>query len=208
MSNLEKSSVSYRSARFLTSAEKLRQCPEDSGVEVAFAGRSNAGKSSALNALTDNSKLAKTSKTPGRTQLINFFTLNKPNCRLVDLPGYGYAKVSKTLYQNWQKHLQEYLEGRDCLAALVLVMDIRHPLTEFDQYMLDWCENRSLPSLALLTKSDKLKFGAAKNALHQVAGNLQKWSHPIDAQLFSSLKKTGIEDLREYLDQFFIDSPE
>lgn len=198
--------VSYQSARFLTSAEKLTQCPEDAGIEIAFAGRSNAGKSSALNTITQNGKLARTSKTPGRTRLINFFTLNKPNCRLVDLPGYGFARVSRTIVQNWQKHLQEYLERRKALHALILVMDIRHPLTEFDRYMLDWCESRQLPTLILLTKADKLKSGAAKNSLHKVARDLQEWSHPIDVQLFSSLKKTGAEEAREYMDQFYLQS--
>jgi GTP-binding protein len=208
MSNTSKHPISYLSARFLTSAEKLTQCPQDSGVEIAFAGRSNAGKSSAINTITQNSKLAKTSKTPGRTQLINFFTLNKPGCRLVDLPGYGFAKVSKSLVQNWQKHLQDYLEHRRALKALVLVMDIRHPLTDFDCHMLNWCESRALPSLVLLTKADKIKSGIAKSTLHQVAKDLHSWSHPIDIQLFSAFKNTGTEDARAYLDQFYLTSEE
>ncbi|WP_020410645.1 ribosome biogenesis GTP-binding protein YihA/YsxC [Hahella ganghwensis] len=200
----QKRAVSYQSARFLLSAEQLHHCPPDEGVEIAFAGRSNAGKSSALNTITQNSKLARTSKTPGRTQLINFFTLNKDQCRLVDLPGYGYAKVPRTMQEKWQRHMQQYLERRKTLAALILVMDIRHPLSEFDCSMLDWCEARELPVLVLLTKSDKLKFGAAKNTLHKVAGDLGKWTTPIDVQLFSAHTKTGIDDVREYMDQYFI----
>ena len=205
MSNLPQSPVSYQSARFLKSAEKLSQCPTGPGIEIAFAGRSNAGKSSALNTLTQNNKLAKTSKTPGRTQLINFFTLNKEGCRLVDLPGYGFAKVSKSLKNNWQRNLREYLERRDCLRALVLVMDIRHPLTEFDCNMLTWCESRDLPTLVLLTKSDKLNFGVAKTTLYQVADALKDWSQPMEVMLFSATKKLGIGDVREYMDQFFFD---
>ena len=196
--------VSYQSARFLTSAEQLQHCPPDIGAEIAFAGRSNAGKSSALNTITQNSKLARTSKTPGRTQLINFFTLNKEECRLVDLPGYGYAKVPRAVQEKWQRHLQQYLEKRATLAALVLVMDIRHPLSTFDCSMLDWCESRGLPILVLLTKADKLKFGAAKIVLQKVARDLTHWTTPIDVQLFSSHSKLGIDDVREYMDRFFI----
>jgi len=196
--------ISYQSARFLTSAEQLPQCPTDDGFEVAFAGRSNAGKSSAINAITGNSKLAKTSKTPGRTQLINFFTLNKPDCRLVDLPGYGYAKVSRSVVKKWQHHLQHYLEKRLSLKALVLVMDIRHPLTEFDCHMLSWCESRSLPTLVLLTKADKVKHAMSRRIIQTVAKDLHQWGHPIDVQLFSALKKTGIDDVADYLDSFFL----
>ncbi len=199
-----KRQVSYQSARFLTSAEQLKHCPPDIGTEIAFAGRSNAGKSSALNTITQNSKLARTSKTPGRTQLINFFTLNKEECRLVDLPGYGYAKVPRAVQEKWQRHLQEYLERRQTLAALVLVMDIRHPLSDFDCGMLDWCESRGLPVLVLLTKADKLKFGAAKIVLHKIAKELIRWTTPIDVQLFSSHSKLGIDDVREYMDRYFI----
>ena len=135
-SDLTQKSISFNSARFLISASRLEECPLDSGAEVAFAGRSNAGKSSAINSITANGKLARTSKTPGRTRLINFFTLNRENCRLVDLPGYGYAKVSKSKRNEWQEHLDHYLSERQALVGLVLMMDIRHPLKDFDLLML------------------------------------------------------------------------
>ena len=141
-------------ARFLISAAKVDQCPPDEGYEVAFAGRSNAGKSSALNTLT-HASLARTSKTPGRTQLLNFFTLDEER-RLVDLPGYGYAKVPIPLKQHWQRHLEAYLGSRESLVGLVLMMDIRHPLTDFDRLMLDWAQVSRLPVHVLLTKADKL----------------------------------------------------
>ncbi|MBU6951564.1 MULTISPECIES: ribosome biogenesis GTP-binding protein YihA/YsxC [unclassified Hahella] len=205
MTQTTKRPVSYQSARFLMSAEQLQQCPPDMGVEVAFAGRSNAGKSSALNAITQNGKLAKTSKTPGRTQLINFFTLNSEGCRLVDLPGYGYAKVPKAMLEKWRSNLQRYLEHRLTLNALILVMDIRHPLSPFDCSMLDWCEARGLPTLVLLTKADKLKFGPAKSALQEVRKELKKnWKFPVEAQLFSSVSKTGVEEAHAFMDRFFI----
>ena len=156
--------IQYNSARYSTSANKLDQCPPDEGAEVAFAGRSNAGKSSAINALTQQNQLARVSKTPGRTQLINFFDLNLEGMRLVDLPGYGYAKVPLALKQHWQKHLDAYLQHRECLRGVVLVMDIRHPMKEFDQMMVDWCAATGVPLHVLLTKSDKLKKGPAQSA--------------------------------------------
>ncbi|MFK0569729.1 ribosome biogenesis GTP-binding protein YihA/YsxC, partial [Endozoicomonas sp.] len=130
-------SLNYRQATFYKSAAKLSQCPESEGREVAFAGRSNAGKSSALNALTGSNKLARTSKTPGRTQLLNFFTIQE-DIYLVDLPGYGYAKVPVAMKKEWQHHMNDYLERREALVGLVLLMDIRHPMKEFDQMMLNW----------------------------------------------------------------------
>ncbi len=184
----------YRSAQFLQSAPTLAQCPEDTGAEVAFAGRSNAGKSSAINTLTGNKKMAKTSKTPGRTQLINLFALDCEQRRLVDLPGYGYAKVSKSLKQKWDQHLSEYLQGRVSLRGLVLLMDCRHPLQPFDTMMLDWSINRGMPVHILLTKSDKLAKGPAKSTLLKVQKQFQDQPQ-ISAQLFSALKKEGIEEL-------------
>ena len=139
----------------------LAQCPNDDGCEIAFAGRSNAGKSSAINTLTRNKGLARTSKTPGRTQLINFFQLDEGK-RLVDLPGYGYAKVPIAMKRKWDKHLAEYLQLRQSLAGLILLMDIRHPLQEFDLQMLNWAAQAGLPVHILLTKSDKLKRGPAR----------------------------------------------
>ena len=145
--------IQYHLTRFNTSASKLSQCPEDTGAEVAFAGRSNAGKSSAINTLT-NAKLARTSKTPGRTQLINFFDTNVEGIRIVDLPGYGYAKVPIAMKEHWQKHLDDYLQNRECLRGVVLMVDIRHPLKEFDQMMIQWCNEAGMPLHILLTKAD------------------------------------------------------
>jgi len=160
-------SVPISDATFLKSAATLQQCPADLGAEVAFCGRSNAGKSSALNFLTDQKKLARTSKTPGRTQLINFFSLTE-SIRLVDLPGYGYAKVPPKMKAEWQRNLDDYLRGRNSLRGLILVMDIRHPLKEFDLLMLSWCETAELPVHIVLTKADKLKRGPQQSTLFQV----------------------------------------
>ncbi|MEX6500510.1 ribosome biogenesis GTP-binding protein YihA/YsxC [Pseudomonas zhanjiangensis] len=185
-------------ASFLISAAKVDQCPDDLGHEVAFAGRSNAGKSSALNTLT-HASLARTSKTPGRTQLLNFFQLDEQR-RLVDLPGYGYAKVPIPLKQHWQKHLEAYLGSRESLRGLILMMDIRHPLTEFDQLMLDWSVASQMPMHILLTKADKLAFGAAKNALLKVQQDIRKrWGEGIGIQLFSAPKRQGIEQAHAVL---------
>ena len=203
----EKPAIAFNSARFLTSASRRSECPDDEGAEVAFAGRSNAGKSSALNSITLNSKLARTSKTPGRTRLINFFTLSTPNCRLVDLPGYGYAKVSRDMKTDWQQHLDDYLVNRECLRGLTLVMDIRHPLTPFDQMMVDWCAHNGLPLTILLTKADKLKNGPAKQAVLEVRQSLK--DHPTLAAVipFSSTKKTGVEQARLQLSKWLLGEP-
>lgn len=185
-------------ARFLISAAKVDQCPPDEGLEVAFAGRSNAGKSSALNTLT-HASLARTSKTPGRTQLLNFFSLDDQR-RLVDLPGYGYAKVPIPLKQHWQRHLEAYLSSRESLAGLILMMDIRHPLTDFDRLMLDWSSAGNMPMHILLTKADKLAFGAAKNALLKVQQDIRKgWGEGVTIQLFSAPKRQGIEEAQTVL---------
>ncbi|MDD0844941.1 ribosome biogenesis GTP-binding protein YihA/YsxC [Pseudomonas sp. Gutcm_11s] len=189
-------------ATFLISAAKVDQCPDDSGLEVAFAGRSNAGKSSALNTLT-HANLARTSKTPGRTQLLNFFRLDDER-RLVDLPGYGYAKVPIPLKQHWQKHLEAYLGSRESLCGLVLMMDIRHPLTEFDNMMLDWSKASGMPLHILLTKADKLTFGAAKNTLLKVRQEIRKgWGDDVASiQLFSAPKRQGVEEAQLVLAQW------
>src|SRR5471030_2602080 len=169
---------------FMLSAAKVDQCPDDEGFEVAFAGRSNAGKSSALNTLT-HASLARTSKTPGRTQLLNFFKLDDDR-RLVDLPGYGYAKVPIPLKLHWQRHLEAYLGGRESLKGLILMMDIRHPMTDFDLLMLDWAVASGMPMHILLTKADKLTYGAAKNVLLKVQADIRKgWGDTISIQLFS-----------------------
>ncbi len=202
-----KPSISFNSARFLTSAAKLSQCPADTGAEIAFAGRSNAGKSSALNALTRNSKLARTSKTPGRTRLINFFSLNQPDTRLVDLPGYGYAKVSREMQAEWQRHLADYLNQRQSLRAMTLIMDIRHPLSDFDQMMIEWCEDRELPMLLLLTKADKLKSNPARQQVTQVRRALKEFQCVQHIQPFSALKNQGIDEAREKISAWLSNEP-
>ncbi|MFT7128450.1 MAG: GTP-binding protein [Gammaproteobacteria bacterium] len=190
--------INFRMSKFLTSAPKLAACPPDFGAEVAFAGRSNAGKSSAINTLTENKKMAKISKTPGRTQLINFFTLTETQ-RLVDLPGYGYAKVPLSVKLAWQKHLEDYLRNRASLKGLILLMDCRHPLQEFDRMMLSWAEASNMPIHILLTKSDKLKKGPANNSLMTVRKELASSQALVSVQLFSSLKKSGLTELRSTL---------
>lgn len=205
-SHSSEASLNYQTARFLVSAPTLATCPPDTGREVAFAGRSNAGKSSAINALTRQNSLARTSKTPGRTQLINFFTLGDDSeRRLVDLPGYGFAKVPESVKLEWQRHLSDYLQHRFSLRGLVLVMDVRHPLSEFDQTLLGWADEKSMPVHILLTKADKLKSGAAKNALQQVRSRLREWEDMVTIQLFSALKKQGIEEAHRCLDHWLID---
>jgi GTP-binding protein len=201
---MDRVNTNYRAIEFLTSSPSLKQCPEDTGCEVAFAGRSNAGKSSAINTLTGIRGLARTSKTPGRTQLINFFQLDGEK-RLVDLPGYGYAKVPRAMKQQWNLHLAEYLQQRRCLAGLILLMDIRHPLQDYDQQMLNWAKTAGLPVHILLTKADKLKRGATQASLLSVTGKLAALDPAADlfsVQTFSSLKKIGIEDLKEILDHW------
>ncbi len=202
--------INYHKARFLTSAPSIAECPGESGAEIAFAGRSNAGKSSAINALTRNKKLARTSKTPGRTQLINFFALgDDEDLRLVDLPGYGYAKVPQEIKRKWQKHLSEYLYQRESLKGLILLMDIRHPMQEFDTMMINWAVDAEMPVHALLTKSDKLKRGAAKSTLLQFEKHIREANiHDlVTSQLFSALKGEGIEDLSAVLTQWLSSTP-
>ena len=184
-----------RKAEFLMSAPKLSLCVEDTGYEIAFAGRSNAGKSSAINALTNQKQLARASKKPGRTQMINFFSLGNPDQRLVDLPGYGYAAVPETMKIVWQKELENYLIHRESLQGLVLLMDIRHPLQHFDTMMLEWAHSRKLFVHILLTKADKLNRGPANKTLLEVKQELKKMKLNFSIQLFSSLNKQGLEEL-------------
>lgn len=192
----------YHRAKFINSAPRLKDAPPDQGIEIAFAGRSNAGKSSAINTLVQQNALARVSKTPGRTQLLNFFAIDEER-KLVDLPGYGYAKVPDAIKRDWHKMMESYLQERKALRGIVLVMDIRHPLTEFDWQMVRWCEHAELPLHILLTKSDKLKFGAAKNTLLKVQRDLGQCSVSITLQLFSALNKTGIDDIHQVLDAWF-----
>ena len=180
---------------FLMSAPTFRLCPPDVGLEVAFAGRSNAGKSSAINALTNQRQLARSSKTPGRTQMINFFSIGDSDRRLVDLPGYGYAAVPLEMKKEWQVELEEYLVSRSSLAGLVLMSDIRHPLKFFDEQMLYWAKDGELPVHILLTKADKLKYGASKNALLNTRKRLKQLGLNCTIQLFSALRKEGLDEL-------------
>lgn len=192
----------YAKAVFLKSAAKVIHLPEDTGYEVAFAGRSNAGKSSALNCLTGIKGLARTSKTPGRTQLINLFTLDDQR-RLVDLPGYGYAKVALQVKIEWQKNLAQYLEERQSLKGLILLMDVRHPLKDLDQMMVDWALGRDLPVHILLTKADKLSRSEVKNTVLKVRKHYELAEHLISIQAFSSLKKEGVNELIALLNRWF-----
>ncbi len=191
----------YAQAVFLKSAARVDQLPADTGFEVAFAGRSNAGKSSALNCLTGIRQLARTSKTPGRTQLINLFTLDE-NHRLVDLPGYGYAKFHHQVKQDWQKNLAHYLEVRQSLKGLILLMDCRHPLKDLDKMMIDWALERQLRVHILLTKSDKISRSELKSCVLKVAKHYQLVEDFVTIQGFSSLKKEGVELLINTLNQW------
>lgn len=184
----------FQNAAFYISAHHLRDLPPATGVEIAFAGRSNAGKSSALNTLANHNRLAFVSKQPGRTQLINFFSLGDDKF-LVDLPGYGYAKVPEAMRAHWQNVLSRYLSERTSLGGLVLVMDSRHPLTPLDRQMLDWFCPSGKPVHVLLTKSDKLSRSESTLTLNKVRKELNEgWGENITAQLFSSLKKLGVEE--------------
>ncbi len=184
--------VNLHQAAFTISAPDIRRLPEDTGIEVAFAGRSNAGKSSALNTLTNQKSLARTSKTPGRTQLINVFAITEQQ-RLIDLPGYGFAKVPLAMKQKWQQALGEYLEKRQSLKGLVVLMDIRHPLKDLDRDLIEWAAEGDLPVLALLTKADKLSQGKVSAEVLRVRKVLAHLEADITVQAFSSLKKTGAD---------------
>jgi GTP-binding protein len=188
----------FRQASFLKSAQSLLDLPPESQREIAFAGRSNSGKSSVINTLTDQRQLARVSKTPGRTQLINYFGLGDGRF-LVDLPGYGYAKVPIATRAPWGRVLGDYLQTRNQLAGLALVMDVRHPLTELDWGLLEWFGPTGKPVHVLLTKADKLSRSAALQTLREVRRTLAEASPNWTAQLFSSLKRTGIDDAEAVL---------
>jgi GTP-binding protein len=191
----------YQRAAFLIAAARLDQAPPDEGKEVAFAGRSNAGKSSAINVLCHQRHLARTSKTPGRTQQLIFFNLGDGR-RLVDLPGYGYAKVSEGVKRQWQSLMTEYLHRRRSLAGLVLVMDVRHPLTAFDRQLLAWSSESRLPVLVLLTKADKLKRAASLAQLDVVRKAVAQQGAGVEVALFSALQPQGIEEVQAILDRW------
>lgn len=192
--------MNFNQAKFFKSAQKVSQLPE-SIAEVAFAGRSNAGKSSAINTITNIKSLARTSKTPGRTQLLNYFQL-EDKFFIVDLPGYGYAKVSHSIQKEWEKSLTQYIETREQLRGVVLIMDIRHPLTEHDCSMIEWVTSYNIPIHILLTKADKLNRGPAMNVLQQVRKALGEYSDLVTVQLFSSLNGSGVEDAKYKLNQW------
>ena len=191
-------------ASFLTSADSLANCPMDALPEVAFAGRSNAGKSSTLNCLTGSRNLARVSKTPGRTQLINFFATNLGG-RLVDLPGYGYAKASKSRQKSWGKAVDDYLELRSNLNAVVLVMDIRHPLQPFDLHMIEWGIAAEMPMLILMNKADKLKQGARIAAARSVDSALDGATETLSV-MFSAKTGLGSAEALEVVTGFLLDS--
>jgi len=197
--------IPYAEASFLKSSARVDQLPKDTGAEVAFAGRSNAGKSSAINCLTGIKQLAKVSKTPGRTRLMNCFILNDEAYRLIDLPGYGYAKVSRSMKQEWQEHLAHYFKVRQSLRGLVVMMDIRHPLMPLDLAMVDWALTRALPVHVLLTKSDKIGRSKAQNTLADVRKHYAAHQDYFTAQTFSSLKRQGLDELTQVLSMWFQD---
>jgi len=178
-------------AQFLRSASAEKDFPNDIAAEIAFCGRSNAGKSSAINALCNQNSLARTSKTPGRTQLINFFKLDGDTC-LVDLPGYGYAKAPVKVQQQWQKLMEAYLMHRKPLCGLVLLMDIRHPLTEIDWTMIRWTNHNHLPLYILLTKADKVNRNHTVKTMTQVSSQLEQEGFEFGIQTFSSTKHVGL----------------
>jgi GTP-binding protein len=184
----------FRNAQFEISIAKASGLPTPIGPEVAFAGRSNAGKSSAINTLANHTRLAYVSKTPGRTQLINFFRLQN-GAVLVDLPGYGYAEVPEAIRRQWQHLLEDYLTRRPNLIGLVLIMDSRHPLKELDRTMIGWFAPSGRPIHVLLTKSDKLTRSEAAATLARVRKELEPLGDKVTVQLFSSLKKTGVEEV-------------
>ena len=191
--------AAYTQVRFMTSANALGQLPPDAGAEVAFAGRSNAGKSSAINAITQRKGLARTSKSPGATRLLNFFELAHGR-RLVDLPGYGFAKVSGDMRAHWGTLLQGYFARRQSLQGTIVVMDVRHPLTDHDQAMLELASTRELPVHILLTKADKLGRGAAANALQAVRRELPRDGR-VTVQLFSAHSGGGVAEARGALER-------
>ena len=194
-----------RNPEFILGAAETKQFPKDEVIEIAFAGRSNVGKSSAINAITNRRKLARTSKTPGRTQQINFFSLGE-SARLVDLPGYGFAQVPLSVKNKWQKTIKDYLADRKNLVVLVLLMDIRHPLTDLDWQMIDWAHSSNLPTQVLLTKADKFKRGKAASVVLNVEKQLAELNGQFEVEPFSSLKFTGVGKIRQQLAEWVADS--
>ncbi|VAX77180.1 Probable GTP-binding protein EngB [Serratia symbiotica] len=192
----------YHLTYFSTSVSSIDHLPRDTGIEIAFAGRSNAGKSSALNALTNQNDLARTSKMPGRTQMINLFEVEDSH-RLADLPGYGYSKLPKELILKWQRTLNKYLKIRQSLKGVVVLMDIRHPLKHADQQIIQRAINLSIPVLVLLTKADKLAYGARTAKLHMVREAVVPFMANIQVEIFSATEKIGIDKLSKNLNLIF-----
>ena len=207
MFNLNKAMNSqnfFSNTRFLLSGFSLKDLPEDQGIEIAFCGRSNSGKSSVLNALAKNKKLAKTSKTPGRTQAINIFCLDEQKMRrIADLPGYGFAKVSKKTQKEWARFITDYLNFRKSLKGLVIIMDIRHPFKESDLALIDWCHQTDTPLLILLNKSDKFSTSKVKEEVKKANSAIKEMNLVGQAIAFSSKKSIGFKGLTDFLVDWF-----
>jgi len=193
----------YHKAYFTQSSQRPTDMPGETLPEVAFAGRSNAGKSSALNTLCQQKSLARTSKTPGRTQLINFFAIEEVGF-LVDLPGYGFAKVPAAVRRQWTQLIEYYLAERRTLKGVILLMDVRHPLKDLDWQMINWCEASQVPVHILLTKADKLKRGAASKSLQEVKKALKESGSTATVQLFSAPKREGLDQAHSVLDKWLL----
>lgn len=196
------STLHFQNTTYLTGAADMTAFSPDFGSEIAYVGRSNAGKSSALNAITGIKGLARTSRSPGRTQLIHFFEIDHLH-RLVDLPGYGYAKIQKSVKTQWALLIHDYLQSRKSLKGLILVMDIRHPLKTLDLQLISWCVDMEMPLHILLTKADKLNISAQKNVVNHVKNALAQFQGVLSVQLFSALKNKGVDEARAKLMSWF-----
>jgi len=199
---IKKAVLDFRKTKFVTSAPDISNLPEDLGAEIAIIGRSNSGKSSSINAICDQKNLAKTSRTPGRTRLINLFSVADKRY-LVDLPGYGYAQVPENMKRQWQKSMTDYLQQRKCLCGLVVTMDIRTPLRDHDRMIIDWSIASNLPALILLTKADKFGVNKRKEMVGEVRTALSEFGGNFKIIAFSALKKIGIDETREVLRNWF-----
>ena len=199
---IKKAVLDFRKTKFVTSAPDISKLPEDLGAEIAIIGRSNSGKSSSINAICDQKNLAKTRRTPGRTRLINLFSVADKRY-LVDLPGYGYAQVPENMKRQWQKSMTDYLQQRKCLCGLVVTMDIRTPLRDHDRMIIDWSIASNLPALILLTKADKFGVNKRKEMVGEVRTALSEFGGNFKIIAFSALKKIGIDETREVLRNWF-----
>ena len=199
---IKKAVLDFRKTKFVTSAPDISKLPEDLGAEIAIIGRSNSGKSSSINAICDQKNLAKTSRTPGRTRLINLFTVADKKY-LVDLPGYGYAQVPENMKRQWQKSMTDYLQQRKSLCGIVVTMDIRTPLRDHDRMIIDWSIASNLPALILLTKADKFGINKRREMVGEVRTALSEFGGNFKIIAFSALKKIGIDETREVLKNWF-----